>query len=108
MRNLGVADVIIDPGFGFAKTTGQNFSLVNDLSDFHLLGCPLLVGISRKGMIYKTLKIRAGEAMNGTTVLNTICLQHGASILRVHDVKPAVEAVNLWLATRGMNEKIVI
>lgn len=108
LRQRGVSDVIIDPGFGFAKTTAQNFALMKDLSEFHELGCPLLVGISRKGMIYNTLKITAEEALNGTTVLNTISLQQGASILRVHDVKPAVEAVKLWMATSGMNEKIVI
>ncbi|WP_254560843.1 dihydropteroate synthase [Dyadobacter diqingensis] len=108
LRQKGVSDVIIDPGFGFAKTTAQNFALMKDLSEFHELGCPLLVGISRKGMIYNTLNITAQDALNGTTVLNTISLQHGASILRVHDVKPAVEAVKLWMATSGMNEKIVI
>ncbi|MDQ6479956.1 dihydropteroate synthase [Dyadobacter sp. LHD-138] len=108
LRQRGVSDVIIDPGFGFAKTTAQNFALMKDLSEFHELGCPLLVGISRKGMIYNTLKITAEEALNGTTVLNTISLQQGASILRVHDVKPAVEAVKLWMATSGMNEKLVI
>jgi dihydropteroate synthase len=108
LREKGVSDVIIDPGFGFAKTTAQNFALMKDLSEFHELGCPLLVGISRKGMIYTTLNITAEDALNGTTVLNTISLQHGASILRVHDVKPAVEAVKLWMATSGMNEKIVI
>ena len=108
LREKGVSDVIIDPGFGFAKTTAQNFALMKDLSEFHELGCPLLVGISRKGMIYNTLNITAEDALNGTTVLNTISLQHGASILRVHDVKPAVEAVKLWMATSGMNEKIVI
>jgi dihydropteroate synthase len=108
LRQRGVSDVIVDPGFGFAKTTAQNFALMKDLSEFHELGCPLLVGISRKGMIYNTLNITAQDALNGTTVLNTISLQHGASILRVHDVKPAVEAVKLWMATSGMNEKIVI
>lgn len=108
LRDKGVADIIIDPGFGFAKTTAQNFELMKNLSEFNQLGCPVLVGISRKGMIYNTLNITAQEALNGTTVLNTISLQQGASILRVHDVKPAVEAVKLWMATSGMNEKIVI
>lgn len=108
LRDMGVSDVIVDPGFGFAKTISQNFSLMKDLSEFHKLGCPLLVGISRKGLIYNTLKITAAEALNGTTILNTISLQHGASILRVHDVKPAFEAVKLWKATGGMKEKIVI
>lgn len=108
LRQNGVSDVIIDPGFGFAKTTAQNFELMKNLSEFHQLGCPLLIGISRKGMIYNTLNISAKEALNGTTVLNTISLQQGASIIRVHDVKPAVEAVKLWMATSGVNEKIVI
>ena len=107
LRQKGVSDIIIDPGFGFAKTIQQNFSLMNNLAEFHKLGCALLVGISRKGMIYKTLNCSAKEALNGTTVLNTISLQYGASILRVHDVKPAVEAVKLWMATSGLNEKIV-
>lgn len=107
LRNKGVADVIIDPGFGFAKTISQNFSLMKNLSEFHKLDCPLLVGISRKGMIYKTLDIPAVEALNGTTVLNTLSLQRGASILRVHDVKAAAEAVKLWQATGGMMENIV-
>jgi dihydropteroate synthase len=107
LRKKGVSDIIIDPGFGFAKTTPQNFELLNHLSEFHEQGCALLVGISRKGMIHKTLDITAGEALTGTIVLNTIALQKGASILRVHDVKPAVEAVKLWMTTRGMNENIV-
>lgn len=108
LRKKGVSDIIIDPGFGFAKTTAQNFEMMKDLSEFHALGCPLLVGISRKGMIYNTLNTLAKEALTGTTVLNTISLQQGASIIRVHDVKPAVEAVKLWLATSGVNENIVI
>lgn len=103
LRSKGLSDVLIDPGFGFAKTISQNFELINKLSQFHLLGCPLLVGISRKATIYRTLHITAGEALNGTTVLNTLALQQGASILRVHDVKPAVEAVKLWMAVGGMN-----
>lgn len=107
LRHKGVSDIIIDPGFGFAKTTSQNFELMHYLSEFHNLGCALLVGISRKGMIHKTLNTTPGEALPGTIVLNTISLQHGASILRVHDIKPAVEAVKLWIATRGGNENIV-
>lgn len=98
LRNKGVADLIIDPGFGFAKTIPQNFTLMRHLSDFGLLGYPVLAGISRKTTIYKTLNISADEALNGTTVLNTLALQQGASILRVHDVRPAVEAVKLWMA----------
>jgi dihydropteroate synthase len=105
LRSMGVADIIVDPGFGFAKNIDQNFLLMKHLSEFHLLGCPLLVGISRKATIYKTLKITAEDALNGTTVLNTLALQQGASILRVHDVKPAVEAVKLWSSAFGVNLK---
>jgi len=108
LRQKGVSDVIVDPGFGFAKTSSQNFTLMNNLSEFYLLGCPLLVGISRKGMIYNTLNGTAEEALNGTTVLNTISLLQGASILRVHDVKPATEAIKLCMTTSGVTEKIVI
>lgn len=98
LQSKGVADVIIDPGFGFAKTIAQNFELLRALDQFKLLGYPVLVGISRKKTIYKTLNISPDEALNGTTVLNTLALERGASILRVHDVKPAVEAVKLWMA----------
>jgi len=98
LRQKGVADIIIDPGFGFAKTIAQNFELIKNLAAFHLLDYPLLVGISRKATIYKTLGITADEALNGTTVLNTLALQQGASIIRVHDVKPAAEVVKLWIA----------
>ncbi|NIJ53695.1 dihydropteroate synthase [Dyadobacter arcticus] len=104
LKALGVADVIIDPGFGFAKTISQNFELIQNLNAFNLLGYPLLVGISRKTTIYKTLDISANEALNGTTVLNIMALQQGVSILRVHDVRPAVEAIKLWNAAgRCMN-----
>jgi dihydropteroate synthase len=95
LTELGVHDVIIDPGFGFSKTIDQNFELLNSLDLFHLLELPLLVGLSRKSSIYKTLETDAKDALNGTTVLNTIALQNGASILRVHDVKEAVEAIKL-------------
>lgn len=94
-RDLGIIDVIIDPGFGFAKTLEQNFEILNTLELFKMIEKPLLVGVSRKSMIYKTLKTSAKEALNGTTVLNTVGLQKGASILRVHDVKEAVECVKL-------------
>lgn len=97
LRSRGVADLIIDPGFGFAKTIAQNFELMRNLSEFSLLGYPVLAGISRKTTIYKTLGISADEALNGTTVLNTLALQQGASILRVHDVRPAIEVVKLWM-----------
>ncbi|MFS4483336.1 dihydropteroate synthase [Hyunsoonleella sp. 2307UL5-6] len=95
-RDLGIIDVIIDPGFGFAKTLEQNFEILNTLELFKMIEKPLLVGVSRKSMIYKTLETSAKEALNGTTVLNTIGLQKGASILRVHDVKEAVECVKLY------------
>ncbi len=95
LRQLGVADVIIDPGFGFAKTVEQNFRLLRDLEVFRSLGCPLLAGLSRKSMIWKTLGTTPSEALNGTTALNAIALQKGADILRVHDVAEARECVTL-------------
>jgi dihydropteroate synthase len=85
----------VDPGFGFAKTREQNYELLNQLELFKILETPILVGVSRKSMIYKTLENSAKEALNGTTVLNTIALQKGASILRVHDVKEAMECIKL-------------
>ncbi len=94
----GINDVIIDPGFGFAKTTAHNFQLLRQLEVLHTLQRPLLMGISRKRTIYQTLGTTAAEALNGTTVLNTIGLQKGAHILRVHDVLEAVEAVKLVTA----------
>lgn len=95
LHTLGVNDIIIDPGFGFGKTVEQNYELMKNLSVFQTLQCPILVGISRKSMIYKLLDISPSEALNGTTVLNTFALMNGANILRVHDVKPAVEAVKI-------------
>ncbi|BCY28894.1 dihydropteroate synthase [Flavobacterium okayamense] len=94
-RNFGLNDIIIDPGFGFAKTVEQNYEVLQKLDYFNILELPLLVGISRKSMIYKTLENSPQEALNGTTILNTIALQRGANILRVHDVKQAVECVKL-------------
>jgi dihydropteroate synthase len=94
-KALGIVDVIVDPGFGFAKTLAQNFELLNKLELFKMIEKPILVGISRKSMIYKTLETSAKEALNGTSVLNTVALQKGASILRVHDVKEAIECVKL-------------
>ncbi len=94
-KNAGIKDVIVDPGFGFAKNVEQNYTLLKNLSILKMLDKPILVGISRKSTIYKTLGITAAEALNGTTVLNTLALKNGASILRVHDVKEAVEAVKL-------------
>ncbi|MEX8548045.1 MAG: dihydropteroate synthase [Mucilaginibacter sp.] len=98
LKQLHVHDVILDPGFGFAKTREQSFQLLQQMPGFALLNLPVLTGISRKGMIYKTLGETAETALNGTTVLNTMALLNGASILRVHDVKEAVEAVKLFLA----------
>jgi len=100
-RSLGINDLIIDPGFGFAKTLEQNFEVMNNLDLFQMLELPFLVGISRKSMIYKTLETSAEFALNGTTVLNTIALQKGAIILRVHDVKEAVECVKLYNSLIG-------
>jgi dihydropteroate synthase len=94
----GINDIVIDPGFGFGKTAAHNFELLKNLHVFKMLGKPILEGISRKNTICKTLNISAGEALNGTTVLNTIALNNGADILRVHDVKEAKEAVTLMSA----------
>ena len=95
LRDLGAKDIIIDPGFGFGKTIEHNYELLNHLEEFHLFELPILVGISRKSMIYKLLGTTPEEALNGTTALNTIALTKGAHILRVHDVKEAVETVRI-------------
>ncbi|MET0946777.1 MAG: dihydropteroate synthase [Flavobacterium sp.] len=95
-RSLGINDLILDPGFGFAKTTDQNYEVLQKMELFDLLELPVLAGVSRKSMIYKTLGNSAQEALNGTTVVNTIALTKGAKILRVHDVKEAVECVTLF------------
>ena len=95
LHEIGVADVILDVGIGFAKTLEQNFDLLNNLQLFEILSSPILVGISRKSLIYKTLGCTANDSLNGTTALNMIALQNGASLLRVHDVKEAIEAVKL-------------
>lgn len=94
-RSLGISDLLIDPGFGFAKTKDQNFDVMNKLELFQMLELPILVGVSRKSMIYKTLETSPEFALNGTTVLNTIALQKGANILRVHDVREAIETIKL-------------
>ncbi len=94
-RKNGIDDLIIDPGFGFAKNTHQNFELLKNLALLQVHNVPILSGVSRKSMIYKTLNTSPNEALNGTTVLNTIALQQGASILRVHDVKEAIECITL-------------
>jgi len=94
-RSLCINDLILDPGFGFAKTIDQNYEVLQNLEVFQMLELPLLVGVSRKSMVYKPLGLTANEALNGTTVLNTIALTKGAAILRVHDVKEAMECVTL-------------
>ena len=96
---IGAKDIIVDPGFGFGKTVEHNYELMNHIEDFHTFGLPLLVGISRKSMIYKLLGGTPQTALNGTTVLNTIALTKGTHILRVHDVREAVEAKRIYLAT---------
>jgi dihydropteroate synthase len=96
----GVVDIVLDPGFGFAKTISQNFLLLRQLNIFSMLRLPLMVGLSRKATVYKTLNISPDQALNGTTVLHTLALEQGADILRAHDVKEAVEAVKLWTAYR--------
>ncbi len=95
-RSHGINDLVVDPGFGFAKTLEQNYEVLQKMELFEILELPLLAGVSRKSMIYKTLNSSAEEALNGTTVLNTIALTKGAKILRVHDVKEAMECVTLF------------
>jgi dihydropteroate synthase len=95
-RSLGINDLIVDLGFGFAKTLEQNYEVLQNFELFQMLDLPLLAGISRKSMVYKPLGLTANDALNGTTVLNTIALTKGANILRVHDVKEAVECVKLF------------
>ena len=94
-RSFGISDIVIDPGFGFAKTLEQNYEVLHKMELFEMLELPILVGVSRKSMIYKVLENSPQEALNGTSVLNTIALQKGAKILRVHDVKEAVECIKL-------------
>ncbi|OEK08766.1 dihydropteroate synthase [Flavivirga aquatica] len=99
-KKSGIIDIIIDPGFGFAKTLDQNYILLNKLELFKIIEKPLLVGISRKSMIYNILKTSAKDALNGTSILNTIALQKNTSILRVHDVKEAIECIKLVQALK--------
>ena len=101
LRDLGVKDIILDPGFGFGKTMEHNYELLSHLEEFRIFELPLLVGVSRKSMIYRLLDITPQEALNGTTVLDTICLLKGADILRVQDVKEAVETVRIVQAMRN-------
>lgn len=96
LQEFEIKDIMIDPGFGFAKTSDQNFRILYNLEKFTILGKPILVGLSRKSMIWKTLAIKPGEALNGTTALNTIALLKGTDILRVHDVKEAKEVIKLF------------
>ncbi len=100
MRQAGLKDIIIDPGFGFAKTREQNFHLLDHLDLLKMFDMPILAGLSRKSIIWKTLDIQPEEALNGTTALNTIALMKGASILRVHDVKEGMQLIRLWTALR--------
>lgn len=96
LRQLGVTDIILDPGFGFGKTVEHNFQLLKKMHVFQLLDLPILAGISRKSMICKVLKINPSQALNGTTALHILALQQGAKILRAHDVKEAMEVIQLW------------
>lgn len=100
LRELGVIDIIIDPGFGFGKTIQQNYTLLQKLNIFQLLDCLVLAGLSRKSMIYKLLGTSPDQALNGTTALHMVALQQGANILRVHDVKEAKEVIELWKMVR--------
>ena len=103
LRSMGLHDVILDPGFGFAKTAEHSYALMNRLQEFERLQLPVLIGVSRKRMIYGLLDTTASGALNGTTALNTIALTKGANILRVHDVKEAVEAVKIWQVTHDLS-----
>ena len=105
-RAAGLKDILIDPGFGFAKNSEQNLELFAYMEAFQFFDCPVLVGISRKSMIYRTLGIDPSDSLNGTSVLNTMALDKGANILRVHDVKEAVETVNLWEKIRMGNYQL--
>ena len=102
LKELGVSKVILDPGFGFGKTVEHNFQLIKNLKKLASFKVPLMVGFSRKSMINKLLKIKPENALNGTTVLNTIALENGAKIIRVHDVKEAKEAVMILNYLKGL------
>ena len=99
LRDLAVKDIILDPGFGFGKSIDENYTILRDMDQLQVMNLPLLVGVSRKRMIHQLLGVTADEALNGTTVVDTIALMHGASILRVHDVEAAVQAVKIVEAT---------
>jgi dihydropteroate synthase len=100
-RAAGIRDIIIDPGFGFGKSVAHNFELFRNMGSLHILGLPILIGWSRKSTIWKTLGITAAESLNGTTVMNTLAIQRGASILRVHDVREAMEVIRLMDAMKS-------
>jgi dihydropteroate synthase len=108
LNQHGIKDVLVDPGFGFAKTVDQNFELLNQLEQLHVLAKPLLIGLSRKSMIWKTLRNTPEFALNGTTSLNTVALLKGASILRVHDVKEAKETIHLLTKLKQTTQKPAI
>ena len=107
LRDLGMKDIILDPGFGFGKTVEHNYELLAHLEEFRVFELPLLVGVSRKSMIYRLLGGTPQNALNGTTVLDTICLLKGADILRVHDVREAVETVKIVEAMRRNGDKVM-
>lgn len=111
LRDLGVKDMVLDPGFGFGKTLEHNYELLSHLEEFRVFELPLLVGVSRKSMIYRLLGTTPQEALNGTTALDTICLLKGANILRVHDVREAVETVKIVEAMRkgdrAISDKVI-
>lgn len=107
LRDLGMKDIILDPGFGFGKTVEHNYELLAHLEEFRVFELPLLVGVSRKSMIYRLLGGTPRDALNGTTVLDTICLLKGADILRVHDVREAVETVKIVEAMRRNGDKVM-
>jgi len=103
LRKDGMVDIILDLGFGFGKTVEQNYELLKHMSVFNMLDCPILTGISRKSMIYKALDITAEDSLNGTTALHMVALQSGSKILRVHDVKEAIQAVKLYSLTNNIS-----
>lgn len=107
LRDMGMKDIILDPGFGFGKTVEHNYELLAHLEEFRIFELPLLVGVSRKSMIYRLLGNTPQDALNGTTVLDTICLLKGADILRVHDVREAVETVKIVEAMRRNGDKVM-
>jgi dihydropteroate synthase len=96
LESIGISDIIIDPGFGFGKTLTQNYKLLMGLNNFNFLGKPIMVGISRKSMIYNILSVNSADSLNGTTSVHVLALERGAKILRVHDVKEAVETIKIW------------